>query len=169
MVTPQEVKAFYDGNPDIFKTPEMVRASHILVKVEEGASGEDKAKALEKIKTIQKRLQSGEDFAKVAQEVSDCPSKDDGGDLNFFHKGQMVPPFEKAAFALKPGETSDIVETEFGYHIIKLTDKKEAGTMSFDDVKSRIQQQLINEKMTQEYHKYVEALKSRAKIEIFIK
>jgi peptidyl-prolyl cis-trans isomerase C len=169
VVTPQEVKAFYDGNPDIFKTPEMVRASHILVKVEEGASGEDKAKALEKIKTIQKRLQSGEDFAKVAQEVSDCPSKDDGGDLNFFHKGQMVPAFEKAAFSLKPGETSDIVETEFGYHIIKLTDKKEPGTMTFDEVKPRIEQQLKNEKMSQEYHKYVEALKSKAKIEIFVK
>ncbi len=169
VVTPEEVKAFYDGNPDLFKTPEMVRASHILVKVDEAASGEQKAKALEKIKDVQKRIKSGEDFAKVAREVSDCPSKDDGGDLNFFHKGQMVPPFEKAAFAMKPGETSDIVETEFGYHIIKLTDKKEAGTMSFDDVKARIQQQLTNEKMTLEYHKYVDALKSRAKIEIFVK
>ncbi|MGA2025568.1 MAG: peptidylprolyl isomerase [Syntrophobacteraceae bacterium] len=153
VLTPEEVKAFYDGNPDLFKTPEMVRASHILVKVDEAASGEEKAKALEKIKAIQKRVKSGEDFAKVAQEVSDCPSKDDGGDLNFFHKGQMVPPFEKAAFSMKPGETSDIVETEFGYHIIRLTDKKEAGTMSFDEVKPRIEQQLKNEKMSLEYHK----------------
>jgi len=169
VLTPEEVKAFYDGNPDLFKTPEMVRASHILVKVDEAASGEEKAKALEKIKAIQKRVKSGEDFAKVAQEVSDCPSKDDGGDLNFFHKGQMVPPFEKAAFSMKPGETSDIVETEFGYHIIRLTDKKEAGTMSFDEVKPRIEQQLKNEKMSLEYHKYVEALKSKAKIEILVK
>ena len=129
VVTPEEVKAFYDGNPDVFKTPEMVRASHILVKVDKAASDEEKAKALEKIKAIQKRIKSGEDFAKVAKEVSDSPSKDDGGDLDFFQKGQMVPPFEKAAFSMKPGETSDIVETEVGYHIIRLTDKKEARTV----------------------------------------
>ena len=169
VVTPEEVKAFYDGNPDVFKTPEMVRASHILVKVDKTASAEEKAKALEKIKAIQKRIQNGEDFAKVAKEVSDCPSKDNGGDLNFFQKGQMVPQFENAAFSMKPGQTSDIVETEFGYHIIRLTDKKEAGTMSFDEVKPRIEQQVRAEKMSQEYHKYVEALKSKAKIEIFVK
>ena len=169
VVTPEEVKAFYDGNPDVFKTPEMVRASHILVKVDKTATAEEKAKALEKIKGIQKRIQGGEDFAKVAKEVSDCPSKDNGGDLNFFQKGQMVPPFENAAFSMKPGETSDIVETEFGYHIIKLTDKKDAGTMSFDEVKPRIEQHLKSEKMSQEFPKYIETFKSKAKIEIFVK
>ena len=169
VVTPEEVKAFYDGNLDVFKTPEMVRASHILVKVDKTASDEEKAKALEKIKTIQKRIKSGEDFATVAKEVSDCPSKDNGGDLNFFHKGQMVAPFENAAFSMKQGEISDIVETEFGYHIIKLTDRKTAGTMSFDEVKSRIEQHLKNEKMSQEFPKYVETFKSKAKIEIFVK
>ncbi len=169
VVTPEEVKAYYDGNPDTFKTPEMLRASHILVKVDKTASAEEKAKALEKIKAIQKRIRNGEDFAKVAKEVSDCPSKENGGDLNFFQKGQMVPPFENAAFAMKPGETSDIVETEFGYHIIRLTDQKPAGTMSFDEVKPRLEQHLKSEKMSQEFPKYVEALKSKAKIEIFVK
>jgi peptidyl-prolyl cis-trans isomerase C len=169
VVTPEEVKAFYDGHPDVFKTPETVRASHILVKVEKTATAEQKAQALEKIKAVQKRLQNGEDFAKVAKEVSDCPSKEVGGDLNFFQKGQMVPPFEKAAFSMKPGETSDIVETEFGYHIIKVTDKKEPGAMTFDEVKPRIEQHLKNEKMSQELPKYIEALKSKAKIEIFVK
>jgi peptidyl-prolyl cis-trans isomerase C len=169
VVTPEEVKAFYDGNPDVFKTPEMVRASHILVKVDKAASDEEKAKALEKIKAIQKRLKSGEDFAKVAEEVSDSPSKDDGGDLGFFQKGQMVAPFEKAAFSMKPGETGDIVETEAGYHIIRLTDKKAARTVSFDEAKPHIEKQLKNEKRSQEYLKYVEALKSKAKIEIFVK
>ena len=169
VVTPEEVKAFYDGNPDVFKTPEMVRASHILVKVDKTASAEEKAKALEKIKAIQKRIQNGEDFAKVAKEVSDCPSKDKGGDLDFFPKGTMVPPFEKAAFAMKPGETSDIVETEFGYHLIRLTDTKEAGTMSFEEVKPRIEQHLKTEKMSQEFPKYVETFKSKAKIEVFVK
>ncbi len=168
VVTPEEVKAFYDSNPDVFKTQEMVRASHILVKVDQTASAEEKAKALEKIKGIQKRIQAGEDFAQVAKEVSDCPSKANGGDLNFFQKGQMVGPFENAAFAMKPGETSDIVETEFGYHIIKLTDKKAPGTMSFDEVKPRIQQQLKSQKMSQEVPKYIQTHKSTAKIEILV-
>jgi peptidyl-prolyl cis-trans isomerase C len=169
-VTPQEVKAFYDGNPDVFKTPPMIRASHILVKVDKGATPEQKAKALEKIKGAQKRLQGGEDFAKVAKEVSDCPSKENGGDLDFFQKGQMVPPFENAAFAMQPGQTSDIVETEFGYHIIKVTDKKDQSTVTFDEIKPRIEQHLKSEKLShQEFPKYVETLKSKAKIEILVK
>ncbi len=168
-VTPQEVKAFYDGNPDVFKTPEMVRASHILVKVDEKATPEEKAKALEKMKAIQKRIKGGEDFAKVAKEVSDCPSKEKGGDLDFFQKGQMVPEFENAAFAMKVGDVSDIVETQFGYHIIKLTDKKEPGVMSFDEIKPRIEQHLKNEKMSQEFPKYVETLKAKSKIEVLVK
>ncbi len=169
VVTPEEVKAFYDGNPDLFKTPEMVRASHILVKVDQTATAEQKAKALEKIKGIQKRIRSGEDFAKVAKEMSDCPSKENGGDLNFFQKGQMVPPFENAAFSMKPGETSDIVETEFGYHIIRVTDKRAPGTMSFDEVKSRIEQHMRVEKMSREIPKYIESLKAKAKIKILVK
>ncbi len=168
VVTPEEVKAFYDGNPDVFKAPEMVRASHILVKVDEKATAEEKAKAMEKIKGVQKRIQAGEDFAKVAEEVSDCPSKAKGGDLDFFGKDQMVAPFANAAFALKTGETSDIVTTEFGYHIIKVTDRKAAGTMSFDEIKPRIEQHLKNEKMSKEFPKYIETLRAKAKIEILV-
>ncbi|SPF47956.1 PpiC-type peptidyl-prolyl cis-trans isomerase [Syntrophobacter sp. SbD1] len=168
-VTPEEVKAFYDKNPEVFKTPEMIRASHILVKVDKTATAEQKAKALEKIQSVQKRLQAGEDFAQVAKEVSDCPSKAEGGDLNFFQKGQMVAPFEDTAFALKTGETSGIVETEFGYHIIKVTDKKAPGTLSFDEVKSRIEQHIKSEKMSQEFPKYIDTLKAKAKIEILVK
>jgi len=116
------------GGKGKVNTPEMVRASHILVKVDSKATAEEKAKALGKIKDIQKRIQSGEDFAQVAKEVSDCPSKENGGDLNFFQRGLMVPPFENAAFSMNPGDTSDIVETVFGYHIIRVTDKRAAGT-----------------------------------------
>ncbi len=168
-VTPQEVKAFYDGNPEVFKTPEMMRASHILVKVDKTATAEEKAKAMEKIKTAQKRVKGGEDFATVAKEMSDCPSKANGGDLDFFPKGQMVPAFENAVFSMQPGQTSDIVETDFGYHIIKVTGKKEPSTMSFDEIKPRIEQHLKSEKMSKEFPQYVEALKSKAKIEVFVK
>ena len=168
-VTPQEVKAFYDANPDLFTTPEMVRASHILVKVDQTATSEEKAQALEKIKSIQKRIQGGEDFAQVAKEVSDCPSKAKGGNLGFFMKGRTVPAFDKTAFSMRPGETSDIVETEFGYHIIRLTDRRAAATSSFDEARARIEQHLKSEKISREFPKYVEMLKSKAKIKIFVK
>ena len=142
-VTPQEVKAFYDSNPDLFKMPEMVRASHILIKVDKNASAKQKAAALAKIKAIRKRILKGEDFAKVAKEVSEDPgTKANGGDLNFFAKGQMVPSFEKAAFSLKPGQVSGIVTTSFGYHLIKVTATKPAGTVPFDKIQSKIVQHL---------------------------
>jgi peptidyl-prolyl cis-trans isomerase C len=166
---PNDAKDFYDQNPEIFKTPEMVRASHILVAVDKAASPEDKAKALDKMKEIQKRVQGGEDFAEVAKQVSDCPSKAQGGDLDFFQRGQMVPPFEDAAFTLKTGQVSDIVETEFGYHLIKATDRKEPGVMAFDEMKPRIEQHLKSEKVNQQLAQYVDKLRSSAKIETFIK
>ena len=167
-VGPNEAKEFYDKNPEYFKTPEMVRASHILVTVAKDATPEDKAKALAKIKDVQKKIQGGADFAEEAKAVSDCPSKEKGGDLDFFQKGQMVPAFETAAFALKPGQMSDIVETEYGYHLIKVTDKKEAGVVAFDEIKPRIEQQIKNEKVGQQLAQYVEQLKSKAKIETLV-
>ncbi|MHC1729405.1 MAG: peptidylprolyl isomerase [Syntrophobacteraceae bacterium] len=169
VLAPSEAKEFYDSNPEVFKTPEMIRASHILVKVEQKAGPEEKAKGLERIKGIQKRIQDGADFAEVAKEVSDCPSKENGGDLDFFQKGQMVGPFETAAFSLKPGQVSDIVETEFGYHLIKLTDKKEPGVMTFEEMQPRIEQHVKSEKMSQQVTLYVDQLKSKAKIELLLK
>ena len=169
VLEPNEAKEFYDSNPEVFKAPEMIRASHILVKVEQNATPEEKAKALEKMKGIQKKIQDGADFAQVAKEVSDCPSKENGGDLDFFQKGQMVGPFETAAFSLKPGQVSDIVETEFGYHLIKLTDKKGPGVMTFEEMQPRIEQHGKSEKMTQQVTQYVDKLKSKAKIEILVK
>lgn len=168
-ITPEDTKAFYDGNPDLFKAPEMVRASHILIKVDPKASPEDKAKAKEKIVAIQERIKKGEDFAAVAKEVSECPSSANGGDLDFFQRGQMVGPFEDAAFKLKPGEYSDVVETQFGFHLIKVTDKKEAGVTPYDDIKAKIEQHLKQDKVNKELTAYVDQLKSQAKVEIFLK
>ncbi|MDR3569364.1 MAG: peptidylprolyl isomerase [Syntrophobacteraceae bacterium] len=169
-VTPREVRAFYDSKPELFKAPEMVRASHILVKVDKNATAKQKAAALAKIKAIRKRILKGADFATVAREVSDdTGSKANGGDLNFFAKGQMVPEFEKAAFSLKPGQMSGIVTTQFGYHLIKVTALKPAGTVPFDKIKDRIEQHLKTQKMQNALPPYIEALKSKAKIEIFVK
>lgn len=168
-VTPDESKAFYDAHPELFKMPERVHASHILVKVEPNATQDDKDKALKKMKDIQKRIKKGEDFATVAKEVSDCPSKANGGDLGFFPRGKMDPKFEEAAFALKPGEVSDIVETQFGYHLIKLAEKKEAGAETYETVKDVLEKRMKQDKIGQLVSQYIDQLKAKAKIETFAK
>jgi peptidyl-prolyl cis-trans isomerase C len=168
-VTDAEAKAFYDANPNLFKTPEMVRASHILVMVDQKAGDAEKAKAKEKISGIQKRVQGGEDFASLAKEFSDCKSSTSGGDLDFFQRGQMVGPFEDAAFKLNSGEVSDIVETQFGYHLIKVTDKKPAETKTYDQVKDELGKYLKQQKISQQLTQYIDQLKSKDKIEILAK
>jgi peptidyl-prolyl cis-trans isomerase C len=167
-ITPEEMKAFYDSHPEFFKAPERVRASHILIKVEPTASDADKAKAKERIVAIQERLKKGEDFATVAKETSECPSGANGGDLDYFQKGQMVGPFEDAAFTLKPGTVSDIVETQFGYHLIKVTDKKDASTVAYDEIKAKIEEYMKQQKVTEQLTQYLAQLKKDAKIETFM-
>ncbi len=164
-VSDAEVKKFYDENQDKFKQPATIRASHILCKVDPKATDADKKKAREKAEGLLKEVKAGKDFAELAKTNSDCPSNAQGGDLGFFGKGQMVPAFENAAFALKPGEVSDVVETQFGYHVIKVTDKKDAGVTKFDDVKERIQAYLKNTKVQKGVQDYVAKLKEKAKIE----
>jgi len=168
-ISDEDTKTFYDGHPDLFKTQEMVRASHILIRVDPKAADADKVKAREKIAEIQKRIQKGEDFAALAKELSECPSSAKGGDLDFFQRGQMVGPFEEAAFSLKPGSVSDIVETQFGFHLIKVTEKKDAGTMPYAEIKDRITQHLKQEKVDQQLSQHVEQLRSKSKIETFNK
>lgn len=165
-VSDEEAKKFYNDNIDKFKRDETVKASHILIKVEPNASADDKKKAKEKAEAILKQVKGGADFAEVAKKESGCPSAPQGGDLGFFGKGQMVPPFEKAAFAMKPGEVSDVVETQFGYHIIKLTDKRPAETVKFEETKDRIVQFLKQQKVQEGINEYVENLKKAAKIEM---
>lgn len=161
-----EVKKYYDEHPEDFKMPEQVRASHILKKADAKASESDKAKAKKELTDLQQRLKKGEDFAELAKQSSDCPSAPRGGDLGFFPRGQMVPAFEEKAFVLKPGELSDIVETQFGYHLIKVTDKKAPGTLSFEESKDKIAQFLKQEKTTDQVSKFIEGLKTKADIKI---
>nr|WP_257787940.1 peptidylprolyl isomerase [Limihaloglobus sulfuriphilus] len=164
VVSDEDVKNYYDENTQQFKQPEQVRASHILVKVEKDASEEDKAAAKEEIKAIKAKIDAGEDFAELAKSESDCPSGKNGGDLNFFSQGRMVKPFSDAAFAMEVGEISDVVETQFGYHIIKVTDKKEANTQTFDEVKANIKARLESEKRNKYVSSYIEKLKEEAEL-----
>jgi peptidyl-prolyl cis-trans isomerase C len=160
-----EIKKFYDDNQDKFKMPESYHASHILIGVDPNAKPEEKAMAKEKAEVIRKRILNGEDFAALAKAESTCPSKDKGGDLGTFGKGEMVPAFEKATAALKPGELSEVVETQFGYHIIKLIEKKDGGTVKFDEVKEKIANYLKQIKTQKVSMEYIGELRKTAKIE----
>lgn len=169
VVSETEMRAFYDNNPEKFKRDETVKASHILIGVDGKATAEEKKTAREKAEKLKKELSGGADFASLAKGNSTCPSSQQGGDLGFFVKGQMVPPFENAAFALKPGETSDVVETQFGYHIIKTTEKKPASTTEYKDVKAKIEEFLKGQKVNESIQKFLEDTKKTAKIEMLLK
>jgi len=165
-ISDEALKSYYDSNSKEFESPERVKARHILIKSGEDADPADKQEAKKKIQKIQKRMDEGEKFADLARESSDCPSSKKGGDLGFFSQGQMVKPFEEAAFSLEPGEVSDIVETRFGYHLIQVDDKKPASKKSFDEVKQGLKQRLKQKKIKKQVPEYVERLKENADIEM---
>jgi parvulin-like peptidyl-prolyl isomerase len=162
-VSEDEMKTYYETNQDKFMTPEAVRARHILIRADRTASEEDKKKA----EDILKRIKAGEDFAKLASDLSDDPgSKPRGGDPGFFQRGRMVKPFEEAAFALKPGEVSGIVESPFGYHIIKVEERKESALEPYDQVKENIHQKLLQDKRKSKVDEFIEKAMEDAKVEI---
>ena len=163
----EDLKKYYESHKDEFKTPEMVSVRHILVKVDQSAPEKDKKAAKKKAESILKKIKSGEDFAKLAAEVSDDPgSKQKGGELGFFPRGRMVKPFEDAAFALKPGQVSGLVTTQYGYHIIKLDERKAAGIQPFDDVKESIRQKLIQDQTKSKVAAFIEKAMKDARAEI---
>ncbi len=168
VVPENEVKGYYDSHPDSFKQPEQVRASHILMKVDPKADASQKAAARKKLEELRQRLLKGEDFVTLAREFSEGPSSVKGGDLGYFGRAQMVKPFEDAAFALDIGELSDVVETRFGYHLIKVMEKKPETVVAYVDIKERLQQYLKDEKVQQEITVYIEELKTKGKVEKFL-
>jgi len=164
----EEAKAYYESNPESFKQPEQVQASHILIKVDPEDDGSKRASARMEIEKIQQKLRNGENFAELAKEFSQCPSGAKGGNLGYFSRGQMAKPFEDAAFALAPGEISDIVETKFGYHLIKAKDKRAETDMAFDDIKDGLTRYLTQQKVQKKVVQYVQKLKEQAAIERFL-
>ena len=165
VITDVETKAYYDSNPQMFKQPGQVKASHILIKVEAGADDAQKAEARKKIETVQQKVKAGGDFAELAKEYSEGPSNTRGGDLGFFRRGQMVKPFEDAAFTMKANDVSDIIETRFGYHIIKVYEIKPEQTRAYADVKDQLNQRIKQEKIEKNANLYISQLKKDAKIE----
>ena len=138
-VSPQDVQRYYDENEQQYSTPEQVRASHILLKTE----GKDDAAVKKQAEDLLAKIKAGADFAQLATKFSeDEASKAKGGDLDYFGKGQMVPEFDKVAFSLEPGQMSDVVKSQFGYHIIKVTDKKPASKRTLEEVRPQIEDQI---------------------------
>ncbi|MEW6620338.1 MAG: peptidylprolyl isomerase [bacterium] len=147
-ITDTEIEDYYRRHLTDYQQPEQVRARHILIKPEN-----NKKEAKAKIEDILKEIKAGGSFEELAMKYSACPSKNQGGDLNFFSRGQMVKPFEDAAFNLKLGEISDIVETQFGFHIIKLEDKRQARTIPLSEASEGIKNTIHHQKIRQEAEK----------------
>jgi len=166
--TDAEAKDFYDKNPNKFKQDEQVRASHILVRVEPNADAKAKAKARAEIDSVLKQLQGGADFAKLAQQHSQDGSAAQGGDLGYFPRGHMVPEFDRVAFSLPVGQLSGIVTTQFGYHVLKVTDKKPPRTVPFEEAQAQIKQYLEQDKKQKAADAYIEGLKKKSKIDVLI-
>jgi peptidyl-prolyl cis-trans isomerase C len=168
-VKPEQVTDFYQKNPDKFQQGERVRASHILIPLPPKADAAAKQQAQAKATEVLAEVKSGKDFAALAKQYSQDPgSGPNGGDLGFFQKGQMVGPFENTAFSLKPGEISELVETQFGFHIIKVTEKQASRTVPIDEVRPQIEEFLEGQNRQEQARLFVEALKARGKVEIFI-
>jgi peptidyl-prolyl cis-trans isomerase C len=169
-VTDEDVKKFYDENPAKFEQPEMVRASHILLSTKDTATNtelpEDKKAAKKKLaEDLVKRARAGEDFAKLAKEFSEDPgSKDNGGEYTFPH-GKMVAEFDAAAFSLKTNQVSDVVTTEFGFHVIKLLEKMPAKKVELAKVSSDIKEYLGQQAMAKQVPDYMAKLKQEASVE----
>jgi peptidyl-prolyl cis-trans isomerase C len=164
-----EVKTFYDQNLQRFKQGDSVHAAHILIGVPQNATAEAKAEARAKANLVLKTVKAGGDFATLARANSqDSGSAQNGGDLGFFPKGQMTPAFEEAAFKLKPGSTSNLVETPFGFHIIKVLERRAPRTAPFDEVSGQIKDFLTQGQREQKLEQFVESVKAKGKIEILV-
>jgi peptidyl-prolyl cis-trans isomerase C len=136
--------------------------------VDEKADDATRKNVLAEAQAVLKQARDGSDFAELARKHSADGSAAQGGDLNFFTKGQMVPAFDQVAFALKPGEMSDVVTTQFGYHIIKVTERRPPSTVPFDQVSARIKEYLTGQRKQERAQAFIESLKQKAKIEVLV-
>nr|WP_303740754.1 peptidylprolyl isomerase [Lutispora saccharofermentans] len=144
-ITEDEMKNYFEENKDTFNEEEQVKASHILVDTEE--------KALE----VKNKLSAGEDFAEMAKQYStDTGNKDQGGELGFFSRGDMVKEFEDAAFSMEIGKVSDPIKTEYGYHIIKVEEKKPAKEANYEESKAQVKETLLDQKLSAAYDTWLQ-------------
>ncbi len=167
-VTPEAKTAYYDEHREDFKHDEEVGAKHILIQTTKDEPEDSVKSKRVRIESILERARNGEDFSALATEYSEGPSSSKGGDLGYFGRGKMVKPFEEAAFALNVGEISDVVETNYGFHIIKVYDKKGAGYSSFEEVEDYIENAIKSGKTRESLDKMIDELTEKADIKILL-
>lgn len=161
-VPKEEIASYYEKNSSEFEQGEQVQAEHILIRMEANASAEDKEKARKTIDMLQDQLKNGESFATLAEQFSEDPgSKNKGGNLGYFGRGQMVKEFEDAAFATKRGETSPPVQTSFGWHLIHVLDRKAPEKLPLEQVSKEIEARLKADRNEKALKKLIEELKSK--------
>ncbi len=161
----EECRTYYDSNSGQFSESETVQASHILLTVDASTTPEDKAALKTEIDGIRRQCLEGGDFAELARTHSKCPSSQRGGDLGWFDRSRMVDPFADAAFALQPGETSEVVETEFGFHVIRVADRKEGRQVPFGEVQEQIGQRLEAETRQAGVDSFLQELQDAADVQ----
>ncbi len=168
-IPPEDLKTFYDTNKARMKQPEMARASHILVRVDPSAAEDIKKASRAKINAARSLVIGGEKFAEIARKVSDDPQNArNGGDLGYFARGAMVPEFDKAAFSLPTNQVSEVITTQFGYHVLIVTDRRPAKQLTFDEAKADIERFLRSRKGNDVVREYVKGLLAKAKVEILL-
>jgi peptidyl-prolyl cis-trans isomerase C len=168
-VSDTELERYYRDNEFRLTLPEQVRVRHILITWKPLGTQDDRAAIRKQMEPILERARNGEDFAALARELSDdYATRNAGGDTGLFHQGQMVPAFEEAAFALEPGEISDLVETVYGVHILKLEERQESRLLPLDEVREGLRDHVRDEKMAIAVRKKIEELRAAADIEVLV-
>lgn len=167
-VSDTEIHDFYIQNPARFVEPEQVNVRHVLIKVGPDAEEATISKARTQIEQVRAEAKQGADFAELAKKYSQGPSAPRGGELGFVPRGRLVKPFEDAAFALKPGEISDIVRTRYGFHVIKLEARRESRVVPEEEAASLIRSHLSSQKVQERLHDHVRALRETGTVEIYL-
>jgi peptidyl-prolyl cis-trans isomerase C len=167
-VSDEELERFYNENSDRLTLPEQVRVRHVLLSWQPMGTGDDRKALYDKMQALLDRARAGEDFAQLATDHSNDSTRVDGGDVGMFRRGQMMPAFEHAAFALQPGEISDIVETPYGLHIIKLEERQEARLLPLEEIREQLRDHLSEEQMEAAVEAEKQRLREQAEIDILI-
>jgi parvulin-like peptidyl-prolyl isomerase len=167
-ITPADVRAFYESNADRFSEPPEVRARHVLVTVAPDADAEARAEARRKIDEVLAAARGGTDLAELAQRYSDDSTAEAGGDLGWFPPGRMVPAFDQAAFSLEPGELSGVVETPFGFHVLRVEERRPGVQRPEAEVRDEIRAHLREERIREAIAARVAELRAKARIEVLI-
>jgi len=169
VVTDRDLMAYYENHLDLVKQPLQARVSHILIQTDPSWEESRKQEARRKAEQILKSVKKGQDFAALAREQSDGPTRTSGGDLGYVRKGQLDAPLDNAVFRMKAGETSDVIETSYGFHLFKLVDLKPETILAYDAVKEQIRQHLTLEKARQDADLYAKSLREKASVDILLR